>query len=903
MKTWILGVLLIPSLTCSALEYPDGTQWLPGRVLVNFAPSVGELQTTRPLSGLLTLGVPEVDAVLSAYGVGAMYRIVPDQVLGKLEHKPDAYRLVAMTFPEDYDVLEVCDALNKLPEVVIAEPDITWPVSETIPDDPFWNQQWDKRLMSCDLAWDFGQGSRDIIAVAVDNGFWWPHLDARDNLWVNPGEDLDNDGVAWSFDDYPGDIDDLNGLDDDGNGYPDDFIGWDFIDNIGGCATGEDCDNPDNDTKSVGDHGTHVLGAIGAVGNNDLGVAGCNWNMRIMASRAGYVPQGGEGLIVTSAAIATINWAVAHGVDVINMSYGGPGFSNTVNNTIQAAWQNGVLLCAASGNDGVSSIQYPCGYDNVVCVGSVNNSDAVSGFSNYGTWVDCYAPGEGTQSLSTNNGYANLQGTSMASPNAAGVFALVWSIVPGLNNAQLRDLVLPNCVDISAINPGYDPTHLGFGRIDAAQALAAIYPYLEVQSAYVVGDTDNDGRLEAGESAELQLTVSNDPDWFNALNVQVTVTSDDPNVTLSNAEYTIGNLEPGLTTTLTNPEALISCSGGVVNAYSTVLTVHFEFDDGTLFSKDVLLRLGRAPLLFVDDDGSAGHANYFATALTTLDYNFDEYSTALDGAISDETIEEYDFIIWGCGNENTNTLTQSDRDALEAYMNAGNDLMFCSQGADEDADLRNSAFYADYLHASSGSAGGGTQVTAVAGDVISDGANLVLIGGGCAGNGSVSPSVLNAVNDGVIFYTYQTNGLGGAVRFQNSTYQSVYFGFAVEAACGAVGTTHYSEVVRRVLEWFGATGVSEEPGAPLPSDFKVSRAYPNPFNPESVVDLDIPRASHVRATLHNVLGRQVDIIADRTIAAGVHQLRVDGRALPSGSYWLNITVDNHPHVQRIVLLK
>ncbi len=903
MKFRLLWIVLLPLAAYSALSYPDGTQWMPGRVMVNFAPSVGELKTEVSLTNRVTIGVPAVDAVLESYQVQAMYRVVPDQILAKLNPAPDAYRLVVFTFPTHFSVLEVCEAFLSLPEVENAEPDITWPVTETIPNDPFWGQQWDKRLMRCHLAWDFGQGGEDIIAVAVDNGFWWPHTDARDNLWVNPGEDLDGDRDAYWDTDYPGDIDDLNGVDDDGNGYVDDFIGWDFIDNIGGCAPGEDCDDPDNDTRSVGNHGTHVLGAIGAVGNNGVGVAGCNWRMKIMSSRAGYEPINGEGLIVTSAAIATISWAVAHGADVINMSYGGPGFSNNVNNVIQAAWQNGALLCAASGNDGQNSIQYPCGYNNVVCVGSVNQNDNVSTFSNYGTWVDCYAPGDGTQSLSTNNSYANLQGTSMASPNAAGVFALIWSIVPGLNNSQVRDLVLPNCVNISALNPSYNPADLGFGRIDAAKALAAIYPYLQVESAAIVNDNDDDNRLEAGETGELRLTISNSPEWFHALNVDVSVTTEDPNLTLTNTNYFIGSLAPGSSTTLVDAGAQITCNANVTFAYTTSLRVQFEFEDGAVFERTAALRIGRAPILVVDDDNGANHASFYSAALAATGYNYDDYSTNLDGAVSYSTIQEYDYIVWSCGNESSNTLTATDREALQSFLDAGNDLMFCSQGADEDLELRNSSFYSDYLHASSGGVSGGTQVNSVAGDPISDGANLILIGGGCAGNGSLSPSVISGVNDGVVFYTYQNNGLGAAVRFQNSTYRTAYFGFALEAACGAVGSTHHREVVRRVMDWFGATSGSDEAPHPMPADFRVSSAYPNPFNPETSVDLELVRSSHVRVTLHDVLGRQVELITDRQVGAGLHQIRIDGADLPSGSYWLSVTVNHHPNVQRIVLLK
>ncbi|MBK6767060.1 MAG: S8 family peptidase [bacterium] len=904
MKRIVVWLLLLPAAAYCLQDYPATERWVSGRALVNFKAAVGEIQTSTVTTGQVTVGIAAIDELFRSFEVREMYRVTPDGTLDKMNPAPDMYRLVALNFPDKYDVLEVCRAFEGLSEVEYAEPDLLRPAFDSTPNDIMWNQQWDKRLMNCDVAWDFSRGSHAIQAVAVDNGFWWPHPDAYDNIWVNPGEDIDQDGARFVVaDEYPGDLDDLNGVDDDGNGYVDDFIGWDFIDNIGGCDPREDCDNQDNETKCIDNHGTHTLGAIGAVGNNEIGLAGCNWNVSVMPSRAGYLPNGGTGLIVTSAAIATMNWSVALGVDVINMSYGSSSFGNAENNAVQAAWANGALLCGASGNDGVNSIHYPAGYNNVVSVGSVNQNDIVSDFSNYGTWVDCYAPGEGTQSLSTFDGYANEQGTSMSSPNAAGVFALIWSIFPDFNNAQLRDLMLPNCVDITELNPSFGPGELGYGRIDAQKALAAILPFLTADKLMVTGDNDGDNRLETGETGELRLNVSNADGWFSATDVAVSVTTDDPNLSIANGTFTIGSLGAGQSTTLANPSAQITCNGNVPYSYSASFNVHFQIEPTVELNRTITMRIGRARTLVVDDDGGASYAEFFSAALAQEMFNYDDHSTVLDGQISAFAIQEYEDIIWACGNVNTSTLTQSDRDALQTFLDAGGNLMFVSQGADEDLDLRNSSFYGDYLHASSGGANGGNQCTGVSGDPISDGANLVLLGGGCAGNGNVSPSVLNAVNGGVILYNYLANGLGGAVRYGNGTYKSVYFGFALEAACGSVGSAHHRVVTHRVMEWFGATAGVGENSVDLPSDFTVSSAYPNPFNPEASVQIELVRNARVRATVHDVLGRQVELIADRSVSAGVHTLRIDGASLPSGSYWLNVSIDGLSNVQRIILLK
>lgn len=900
---FVVSFVLLPVLMLAGNSYPEGTEWVPGRLLVNFKDSIGEIQTSVRTAEPLTIDNSGIDALLARYDVSGIYRIVPDGVLSKLPVAPDADRLVVLTFPESLDVLEVREAFLALNDVVDAEPDFILRSMERVPNDIQWNQQWDKVIMSCPAAWDFGQGSREKVAVAVDNGFWWPHPDARANLWVNPGEDLDGDQDPYWDSDYPGDIDDLNGADDDGNGYPDDFIGWDFIDNLGGGAPGEDMDTPDNDTKSTGNHGTHVLGLIGAVGNNEIGVAGVCWNLRIMASRAGYQPANGEGLIVTSAAIATINWAVAHGVDLINMSYGGPSFSNQVNNTIQAAWASGALLCAASGNDGNNTPQYPCNYQNVVCVGSIDPNDVVSDFSNYGNHVDCYAPGGGVQSLSTNNGYANLQGTSMASPNATGIFALVWSILPDLNNGQLRDVVLQSCEDIQDENPDYDSTDLGWGRVDAANALASLLPNLSVDGTSISGEADGDGRLEANETGQLHFEISNLEGWFPAINTQVTVTTEDPNLTLNNTTYTIAMLPGGESMSLTSPTATVSCGPDVPLAYTASLNIEFLFDGSVRLVRTATLRVGRAPSLVVDDDNGTFYSAFYGSALGAGGYNYDDYSTILDGSITASELNHYDNVIWACGNEQSGTLTASDRGALQAFLDGGGRLLLVGQGIDEDADVRNSSFYSDYLHTASGGAAGSTQLTGVAGDPISEGANLVLIGGGCGGNGSQSPSVLSAVNGGAVFYTYNSNSLGGAVRFENATYKTAYFGFALEAACGAVGSAHHREVVRRVMNWFGAVADADEPPVSLPDDFVVSAAYPNPFNPEASIGIELIRSAHVRVTLHDVLGRQVDLIADRQVPAGSHTVRINGNNLPSGSYWLNVSVDKVSNTQRIILLK
>jgi PKD repeat protein len=156
------------------------------------------------------------------------------------------------------------------------------------------------------------------------------------------------------------------------------------------------------------------------------------------------------------------------------MSWGGSGFSTTGQNIINYASEAGCLNVAAAGNDDVSSIFYPAGYANVISVASTTTNDSKSGFSNYGTWIDVAAPGSAIRSTYFNASftpnYANLQGTSMASPLVAGLCGLVWSVNPEMTAAQVTDCVLNTADNINGANANYIG-QLGSGRINAFAAV------------------------------------------------------------------------------------------------------------------------------------------------------------------------------------------------------------------------------------------------------------------------------------------------------------------------------------------------------------------------------------------------------------------------------------------------
>ncbi len=252
-------------------------------------------------------------------------------------------------------------------------------------------------------AWDITTGSSSVVVAVVDSGVSTLSVvnDLSGNIWSNPGEIPEN------------------GIDDDSNGYVDDVVGWDFVFD----------DNSPNDANG---HGTHVAGTVAAVGNNSTGVTGVSWSTKIMALR--FLDARGSGS--TEDAISAILYANAKGAHVINNSWGGDGYNQSLKDAIDAS--SAVVVCAA-GNGGSDRIGddndavpfYPASYtsSNLIAVAATDQNDNRASFSNYGpTSVDVAAPGVNILSTLSTGGYGYLAGTSMAAPHVAGLAALIHTV-------------------------------------------------------------------------------------------------------------------------------------------------------------------------------------------------------------------------------------------------------------------------------------------------------------------------------------------------------------------------------------------------------------------------------------------------------------------------------------------
>lgn len=226
-------------------------------------------------------------------------------------------------------------------------------------------------------------------------------------------------------------------------------------------------------------HGTHVAGIVAAVANNSIGVAGVCPSCSIFDVKV--LNDSGSG---SSSAIAKgIDWAATHGAKVINMSLGQRVSSRTLEVAVNNAWNQGVVIVAAAGNEGTQAQVYPGAYPNVIAVAATDNKDAKASFSTYGKWVDVAAPGVSVYSTFPNHpfalesqygsseGYDILSGTSMASPVVAATAALVWSTAAGTSNTSVRAKVESTADPISGTG-----TYWAHGRVNACKAVGCVAP-------------------------------------------------------------------------------------------------------------------------------------------------------------------------------------------------------------------------------------------------------------------------------------------------------------------------------------------------------------------------------------------------------------------------------------------
>lgn len=408
------------------------------------------------------------------------------------------------------------ESLRDEPEIASAQPNYLLYSQNSPTTEPLYLRQWHYGLINAPIAWQLApEGGAGVTVAVLDTGLfrsggqWHPDLDAN---VVNPlpdGADL----VSGSLDD-----DDEHGPD----------------------------DNPADPGDPVGGsvyHGTHVAGTIAARADNNLGGTGIAYGASLLPVRV----LSGSGTGSAADLLDAIRWVSGAGdddvpkADIVNMSLGGLPFLQPMQNAIITASNKGVIFVAAAGNQNSGIPSYPAAFNHVFSVSATDGAGNKSGYSNFGSTIDLAAPGgdalrdanaDGradvvvSSSASRINGilqptYIGLQGTSMAAPHVAGVFALMKSLNPDLDEPALRAMLENGDLTEDIGTPGRDNLY-GYGLIDAGKAvlsaLSGEIPKLLSPSPASLNFSNGSQLLElrlAALQGEVTLTGLSGPDWLD----------------------------------------------------------------------------------------------------------------------------------------------------------------------------------------------------------------------------------------------------------------------------------------------------------------------------------------------------------------------------------------------------
>jgi len=900
LKRWI-ALLTLPLVIVSAAEayIRSELDWVkPGinvekdQILVlvksEYAPLNISLYDGIPLTGIASL-----DALIDIYGVTSIKKAFFMKETPKDPNIPDLSRYYTFFFPEERDVEAVGLAFEKCTELDEVE-FVRITVKCFIPDDPRYNAQWHLRHCGFPAAWDETHGSRDIKIGIIDSGMDMPfddngdpqiHEDIVGNIWVNPGEDIDHNGVIT--------LDDWDGEDNDNDGYADNFHGWDITGNS----------NWPHDIwsdRGGAGHGTHVAGLASATTNNGVGISGAAFSASLMIA-ACYSPRS-DSLI--QGGYQGIEFCGRMGADIINCSWGSRSApSNAERNAINFARSQGTIVFCATGNDDLEDRAadrthfYPVAYEGVIGVAASDNNDRKAGFSNYGAFTDLVAPGEGMLSTIPHSRYATYQGTSMASPFAAGLGGLILS-VQDLNEVDLLQWMQRTAKDISADNANYNGIRY---RIDADYAVNAGHPrYSLIETSLFEVTGNNDGRPDPEETCVLEIVVEDREGYADAINATATISNPDPLIIIQRARVNLGNFGGGQQVFNGGAEGLRFVVRHYSEPHYTTFTLSITDESGHVNRMEIPMTIGRPHYLLVDDDDGATYDSLLHRDLLARPVVHDVWRVSELGAPTLANLNLYTNLIWETGNAR-NALSEAEQASISSFLGqGGKGLILSGQFLSED--IGGTQFHQNFLHARHVADNvAERQLIGKPGNPISDTLSLILIGGGGAGN-STSPSAIQPINGADTLFTYNTSGQVGGISFNGNGYSVVYLAFALEAVGGGGHTTTRSQFLEKALDHFHVLDAPGEVSPIQPTKFSLTSPYPNPFNAQTSVRVTavpnrdftlqvVDLSGRVAATLHS----------GKSAGSGVFSW--NGEAAPAGIYLFRLSYDGGVIVQKAALVK
>lgn len=543
------------------------------------------------------------------------------------DYKYASYRLF-----DDMDRDYVLMSLMASGKVVAAEVNAVYSLFRYKPDDPYYDQyQYAPQITQSELGWDIETGSDSITVAVLDTGINGEHEDIAGR--VIAGRNI-----------------------------------------ISGTTI-----PPSSNSDDIG-HGTFVSGITGAMGDNGKGIAGVAWYINLMP-----VKILASGVNTTAAHIVEgLVWAVEHGANVVNMSFGGSIYSIAINDAVNYALEHNVVLVAAMGNDRKKMIKYPAALPGIIAVGSTNGQDEVSYYSTRGNHISVAAPGESIYSCrhSSNTEYFFASGTSAAAPFVSGLAALLLSKNPGLSPAQIRSMIEDSA---DPLGPDDFSPDYGHGRVNVYYALTSP----EINNYGSIRVTVKNRNEPVGgvkvliedtlDSTIIQSGITSYGGTSGGVNGQIVFN----HIRMGNYRVRVHVGESQVKdVTLSSPEE----TGEISFDFNTSLVLlinGIKIMDNSLFTDEFL----------------------YMQKLTDLGKYFSIWKTAFNGPPPAELLHAYDMVIWFTGrtrddpDKNIEVLSEQETTVIADYLDSGGLLYLCGNNIAEHLSQADPAFLENYLHA------------------------------------------------------------------------------------------------------------------------------------------------------------------------------------------------------------
>jgi gliding motility-associated-like protein len=445
-KSFTLFFLLFILVTASysqnagASGFPDKAQYENGKLFLRFKAGLSFDVSYNRYSGFSNTA-----AQIQFRNIFLKYGVTKSEITFKNLPYKNLNNIWTITIADDKFSDSLMLILKQHPSVEYCEKVPLYKVFYT-PDDSLYYMQYYLPFLQADSAWSYSTGDTAVKIAVIDDAIQISHEDLANKIWHNyletPNDSIDNDA----------------------NGYIDDYTGYDVADND---------PDPSPSSTSFFTHGTMVAGAAGAETDNLIGISSISFNCSIIPIKSKADSTTG-GYLTTP--YLGIEYAIAAGANVINMSWGGLAYSQTYDSLCVAARSSGIVLVAASGNSGSDVLVYPASYNGVISVGATDINDVVAPFSTYNDSVDVMAPGMSvltTTADSASGDYGTASGTSLSAPLVSAICALMKANSPAMTPVDIENCLKNGSRNIYKKNPFY-VGKIGAGRVDVLNALLCI---------------------------------------------------------------------------------------------------------------------------------------------------------------------------------------------------------------------------------------------------------------------------------------------------------------------------------------------------------------------------------------------------------------------------------------------